>query len=65
MKTHNTMDNGTDIKIWTFNLFALFFSFTDVDAVLKFSIMIVTVGYTSRKWYLMEKNKDKVKKDED
>jgi hypothetical protein len=34
------------------------FTFTDVDVVMKVIAFILASGYTARRWYLMEKNKN-------
>lgn len=33
-------------------------SFADVDATMKIVAFVLASGYTLRRWYLMEKNKD-------
>ncbi len=34
------------------------FTFANVDVVMKVVAFIIATGYTARRWYLMEKNKD-------
>jgi hypothetical protein len=52
------MHNIEDFKLWLLNLLALFFSFTDVEVTLKIISLLIAIGYTLRRWYLMEtKNK--------
>jgi hypothetical protein len=55
------MHNVEDFKLWLLNLLALFFSFTDVEVTLKIISLLIAIGYTLRRWYLME---TKNKKDE-
>ena len=55
------MHNLEDFKLWLLNLLALFFSFTDVEVTLKIISLLIAIGYTLRRWYLME---TKNKKDE-
>lgn len=55
------MHNIEDFKLWLLNLLALFFSFTDVEVTLKIISLLIAIGYTLRRWYLME---TKNKKDE-
>jgi len=35
------------------------FTFTNVDFAMKVIAFIIATGYTARRWYLMEKNKNK------
>lgn len=54
--------NLIDIKVlFTCLLFYIFnllkFSFENVEIVMKTLVFILTVGYTARRWYLLEKNK--------
>jgi hypothetical protein len=34
------------------------FTFANVDVVMKVIAFIIATGYTARRWYLMEKNKN-------
>ena len=34
------------------------FTFTNVDSAMKVIAFIIATGYTARRWYLMEKNKN-------
>ena len=34
------------------------FTFTDVDVIMKVIAFVIATGYTARRWYLMEKNKN-------
>jgi|TARA_B110000977_G_scaffold148308_1_gene188070 hypothetical protein len=47
-----------DLKIYTINSFTLGISMTSLDTFLKISLLMVTIGYTINKWYLLTK-KDK------
>ncbi len=38
---------------------SLAISFTEIDMALKLLLLVVTIGYTINKWYLMNKKKDK------
>jgi hypothetical protein len=51
--------NFTDLKIYALNGGSLMISFTNIDVVLKLTLMLVSIGYTLHKWWLMDKNKDK------
>jgi hypothetical protein len=47
----------TDLKIYGLNLGAFAISLTEVELLLKVTVLLVTIGYTVQKWYLMNKNK--------
>ena len=49
--------NLTDLKIYGLNLGAFAISLTEVELLLKVTVLIVTIGYTVQKWYLMNKEK--------
>ena len=44
-----------DIKIYALNTSSLAISFTDIDTILKVVLLLVSIGYTVNKWYLMNK----------
>ena len=48
--------NLSDIKIYTLNFISLAISMTNIDLFLKLSLIIVSIGYTIHKWYLLNKN---------
>ena len=48
----------TDMKIYVLNFFSFTISLTNIDTILKIALLLVTIGYTAQKWYLMNKNKD-------
>jgi len=52
----------TDYKTLLINLGTFLFSMTNVDVVLKVVLLTVTIGYTLNKWYLLNKNNGKKKK---
>jgi hypothetical protein len=48
----------TDLKIYGLNITTFGISFTDIDLILKIVLVLVSIGYTIHKWYLMyEKNR--------
>lgn len=49
--------NLTDLKIYGLSLSAFAISMTEVELFLKITVLVVTIGYTIQKWYLMNKNK--------
>lgn len=50
--------NITDLKIYGMNVGALALSLTEVEAILKVAVLIITIGYTIHKWWLMNKKKN-------
>tara|TARA_B100000497_G_C7596332_1_gene358514 strand:+ start:30 stop:185 length:156 start_codon:yes stop_codon:yes gene_type:complete len=47
-----------DYKTLFINMGSLGLSLTDIDIILKIALLIITIGYTLQKWYLMNKRKD-------
>jgi len=52
----------TDYKTLLINLGTFIFSMTNIDIVLKIILLVVTIGYTLHKWYLLNKNNGGKKK---
>jgi hypothetical protein len=50
---------SADLKVYLTNLGALSVSMTNIDAVLKITLLAVSIGYTVQRWYIMNKNNDK------
>ena len=46
----------SDIKIFALNFSSLAISMTNIDVVLKLSLLVISIGYTLHKWYLLNKN---------
>lgn len=53
------MINIDDIKLFTMNGFSLAISFSDVDEALKLLLLVLSIGYTAQKWYMLYKSKNK------
>ena len=47
-----------DYKTLFINMGSLGLSLTDIDIILKIALLIITIGYTLQKWYLMNKKKN-------
>ena len=48
-----------DYKTLFINMGSLGISLTDIDIILKIALLLITIGYTLQKWYLMNnKNND-------
>jgi len=48
-----------DYKILIINAGSFGISMTNIDVTLKIVLVMVTIGYTIQKWYLLNKNKKK------
>jgi len=46
-----------DYKTLFINMGSLGLSLTDIDIILKIALLLITIGYTLQKWYLMNKKK--------
>ena len=45
-----------DLKVYGLSIGAFGISLSNLDVVLKITLMLVTIGYTIQKWYIMNKN---------
>lgn len=45
-----------DLKVYLTNAGALTLSMTNIDSILKIALLLVSIGYTLQRWYLMNKN---------
>lgn len=52
-----------DIKMYLLNISTLAISFSQIDMILKITLLILSVGYTAQRWYLL--NKESKNKNED
>lgn len=58
LKQDKNMENHLlDMKVYLMSCFFVAVSFSDSEIVMKIIVFILTVGYTGRRWYLLEKNK--------
>lgn len=46
-----------DIKLLAMNGGSLAISFSSIDTTLKIILLLLSIGYTIQKWYIMNKNK--------
>jgi hypothetical protein len=51
------MNNVHDIRLLVVNGFLISFTFSNVELGLKILSLLLAIGYTARRWWLMEKNK--------
>ena len=47
----------SDYKTLMINLGTFLFSMTNIDIFLKITLLVVTIGYTLHKWWLLNKTK--------
>ena len=47
----------SDIKLYALNATSLALSFSQLDMVLKILLLVISVGYTAQKWYLLDKER--------
>jgi hypothetical protein len=50
---------SADLKLYLTNLGAFSVSMTNIDAMLKITLLAVSIGYTLQRWYIMNKKDDK------
>ena len=44
-----------DLKVYGLSIGTFGISMSNLDVVLKITLMLVTIGYTVQKWYIMNK----------
>lgn len=49
--------NETDIKVMLLNAATFTISFAQIEMALKIALLLISIGYTAQRWYLMHKNK--------
>ena len=49
----------SDLKIYLLNIGALAISMSQIDMILKLTLLVTSIGYTAHKWWLLNKNKNK------
>jgi hypothetical protein len=49
--------NMSDLKLYFLNASALTISFSNIDMILKILLLILSVGYTAQRWYLLDKER--------
>lgn len=52
-----------DLKLYILNFFAFGLQFSEIDTSLKIILSITAIGYTIRRWVIMERENDKNKKE--
>ena len=49
----------TDIKIYGLNTAVFLASLSKIEPFLKIMLLLVSIGYTINRWYVLDKNKEK------
>lgn len=47
----------SDLKIYFFNASAFALSYSQLDMILKVLLLVVSIGYTAQRWYLLDKER--------
>lgn len=47
-----------DIKVMLLNASTFIISFAQIEMILKISLLLVSIGYTAHRWYLMHKDNE-------
>jgi hypothetical protein len=60
VKLGNPMMTMQDLKLYLINAGTFTISMTQIDTVLKISLLVISIGYTAQRWYyLRQENKNK------
>ena len=51
--------NLTDLKRYGLNIGAFALSLTEIELFLKIAVLLISIGYTINKWYLMNQKNNK------
>lgn len=49
----------TDVKIYALNTTVLLASLSKIEPFLKVMLLLVSIGYTINRWWVLDKNKNK------
>ena len=49
----------SDLKVYLLNIGTFAISMSQIDMVLKLTLLATSIGYTAHKWWLLTKNKNK------
>lgn len=55
----NFKSTMTDFKLYIINGASLMVSLMSIDAYLKITLLLLTIGYTIHKWYILSKSAKK------
>jgi hypothetical protein len=49
-------ENLIDLKVFSLAMLYAFVQFADCEIIMKITAFVLTIGYTLRRWYFLEKN---------
>ena len=49
--------NYNEVKLWIINMAVITITFTQIENILKLTLLIISIGYTIDKWIDRRKNK--------
>ncbi len=47
----------SDLKIYFLNASAFALSYSQIDMILKIMLLVLSIGYTAQRWYLLDKER--------
>lgn len=47
-----------DLKLYLLNAGTLTISMTQIDTILKITLLLISIGYTAQRWYYLRKEND-------
>lgn len=51
--------NETDVKVLLMNASTFAISFSQIETALQITLLVLTIGYTAQRWYIMYKDNKK------
>ena len=54
-----------DIKMYLLNIGTFAISMSHIDMILKITLLVLSVGYTAQRWYLLDKERREKNNNED
>jgi len=51
--------NEHDVRLVLLNTTAMTISMSQIEVMLKLALLLVSIGYTAQRWWLLQKNKNK------
>lgn len=47
----------SDLKVYFLNASAFALSYSQLDMILKITLLVLSIGYTAQRWYLLDKER--------
>ena len=51
------MTTMSDLKVYFLNASAFALSYSQLDMILKITLLVLSIGYTAQRWYLLDKER--------